>query len=74
MRIRSDEVLPGDVVGGRRAAVVFPGNARVMRQLVEDLLPVQAWRLSTQPDLEQLPDRDLQTLTVEDVRAATGRE
>lgn len=58
----------------RRADERTFANARVMRQLVEDLLPVQAWRLSTQPDLEQLPDRDLQTLTVEDVRAATGRE
>lgn len=58
----------------RRAGEKDFGNARVMRQLVEDLLPVQAWRLSTLPELDHLTDQDLQTFTVEDIREATGRE
>lgn len=46
------------------------GNARAVRQFFESILPIQAERVAFLPNMTELSDADLLTITVDDVRAA----
>lgn len=48
------------------------GNARAMRDFFEYILPIQAQRIASLEDFENLPDEELQLITEQDIDDASG--